>query len=126
MVRQNSQRNDDDDDDDDDDNNNNNHFSAKWEITYIRSLWDLWWTKWHWDGNYQSTSVFPYQLSFQQYFTFIHLSSEECQKGLSEAAVLTAIKPWIVSHSTRMSSVRLLQQKQWPHAYTAFTNCSFW
>jgi hypothetical protein len=25
-------------------------------------MWDLWWTKWHWDGFfYLSTSVFPCQ-----------------------------------------------------------------
>jgi hypothetical protein len=24
-------------------------------------MWDLWWTKWHWDGFSLSTSVFPCQ-----------------------------------------------------------------
>jgi hypothetical protein len=24
-------------------------------------MWDLWWTKWHWDGFFPSTSVFPCQ-----------------------------------------------------------------
>jgi len=100
--KQNSQRNKDD--------NNNFFFSAKWEITYIRSFWDMWWAILHRDGNYPSTSKFPYQLPFQQYFIFIHLSSGDCKKGLSEAAVLTAVKPWIVSQSTLMSSVRFLQQ----------------
>jgi hypothetical protein len=26
-----------------------------------QSMWDLWWTKWHWNRFSPSTSVFPYQ-----------------------------------------------------------------
>jgi hypothetical protein len=27
----------------------------------VRSIWDLWWAKWHWEDFFPSTSVFPNQ-----------------------------------------------------------------
>jgi hypothetical protein len=34
-------------------------------------MWDLWWTKWHWDRFSQSTSVSPANFHSTEYSTII-------------------------------------------------------
>jgi hypothetical protein len=31
-----------------------------------QSMWDLWWTKWHWDRFFSEYFSFPLSISFQQ------------------------------------------------------------
>jgi hypothetical protein len=39
-----------------------------------QSMWDLWWTKWHWD-KFFSKPLFPLSISFQHCSIFTHISS---------------------------------------------------
>ena len=37
----------------------------KVSLSLSKSMWDFWWTAWHWDRFIWSISVFPYQLFYQ-------------------------------------------------------------
>ena len=43
-----------------------------------QSMWDLWWTKWHWIAFFTTVSVLRRQLLFHLLFYFIYLSCERC------------------------------------------------
>jgi len=38
-----------------------------------QSVWDLWWTKWHWDRGFSQYLCFPLSISFHRCSTFIYL-----------------------------------------------------
>jgi hypothetical protein len=50
-------------------------------------MWDLWWTKWHWDRFFSESFGFPLSVSFHRCSIFTHVSSGGRTMGPLEAAV---------------------------------------
>jgi hypothetical protein len=51
------------------------------------TMWDLWWTKWHWDRFYSESFGFPLSVSFHRCSIFIRISSGGWTNGPLETAV---------------------------------------
>jgi hypothetical protein len=49
------------------------------------SMWDFWWTKWHWDIFLSESFGFPLSVLFHRCSIFTHESSGGWTKGLLEA-----------------------------------------
>jgi hypothetical protein len=51
-------------------------------LAITQTMWDLWWTKWHWTAFSTSVSVLRRQLLFHLLFIFIYLSIEGCKVAI--------------------------------------------
>jgi hypothetical protein len=50
-------------------------------------MWDLWWTKYHWDRFFSKFFHVPLSVSFHHCFIFTHVSSRGWTTGLLAATV---------------------------------------
>jgi hypothetical protein len=85
-----------------------------------RSLWDLWWTKWHWDRFFSESFGFPLSVSFHRCSMFTHVSSGGWTKGPLAAQFSRDIvsphrntKEFFVNVKFRMREI-FSQTTRWP------------
>ena len=69
----------------------------------LKSMWDFWWTKWHWDESFSEDFGFP--LSTTMLHTYIHLHAPVTRRAISKAwgrsknnALLDIRKQWVKKH----------------------------
>jgi hypothetical protein len=62
--------------------------SHRWRLCLcsFQSVWDLWWTKWHWD-RFSKSFGFHLSISFRQSYIFTHISCGAWTTGLLVATV---------------------------------------
>jgi hypothetical protein len=61
-----------------------------------QSMWDLWWTKWHWDRLFSEFICFPLSISFHRRSPTYIIFSEGCLKNRSSGHWLLKVAvPWL-------------------------------
>ena len=71
----------------------------------LKSMWDFWWTKWHWDESFSEDFGFP--LSKTMLHTYIHLHAPVTRRAISKA--------WGPSKNNTLSEIRTQWVKKHIH-----------
>jgi hypothetical protein len=61
----------------------------------VKSMWDLWWTKWHWDRFFSELSVFPCRFQSTGAQLIVKLGKKNCSSSSSQGCT-KSLRLWCV------------------------------